>query len=214
MFCGVIKIMIIIGLTGGIASGKSIVAGMFAQKGAFVIDADTVAHQVIKSGEPAWEEIVSFFGTGILSAEGEIDRKKLAALVFNNEEHLKKLNAIVHPRVGAMFALIIGDLPNKKNPPEVIIYDVPLLIEAGIHKTVDAVVLVYAPRALQEERIQNRDGLTLEEIEARLAAQMSFEEKKNFADYIIENTGSLDETRGQVDDFWNLLPLLIKKKKK
>lgn len=206
--------MIIVGLTGGIASGKSAIAAIFQEKGAFIIDADKVAHEVIGPNEDAWKEIVKHFGKDILNPDGVIDREKLAAKVFDNEEALEKLNSIVHPRVVERFAKTVSDLKKKKNPPEAVVFDVPLLIEAGMHKMVDTVVVVYVSSEKQKERLQKRNGFTLEEAEKRLAAQMSPEEKKTYADYIINNEKSLSETRKQVDEFWSVIPLIANKKTK
>ena len=204
--------MIKVGLTGGIASGKSVVADMFQEKGAFIIDADKVAHEVIEPNEPAWEEIVKHFGKDILNPAGKIDRVKLAAKVFNDKKSLKKLNSIVHPRVAERFSVILSELKKKSKPPEVIVYDVPLLIEAEMHKMVDTVVLVYVSTEKQIERLQNRNGFSLKEAEERLAAQMPLEEKKTFADYIINNECTLSETQKQVDEFWSVIPLIANKK--
>ena len=204
--------MIKLGLTGGIASGKSAVAGMFQHKGAFIIDADKIAHEVIEPDKPAWEEIVARFGKEILSTEGLIDREKLAAKVFKDESSLKELNAIVHPRVSERFSEIARELKEKNRPPEVVVYDVPLLIEAGMHKMMDAVVVVSTDREKQKERLQNRNGFSEAEAEERLAAQMPLEEKKTYADYIINNEGTLSNTQKQVDEFWSVIPLIAKKK--
>lgn len=205
--------MLIIGLTGGIASGKSTVARMFEEKSAVVFDADVISREVVSVGEPAWEDIVHHFGPEILLKNGDIDRKKLGDIVFGDTSSRNKLNSIVHPRV---IEKLIEDTNalKKQNPrKKVIVFDVPLLIETGMHALVDVVVLVYTPINIQKKRIKNRDGFSDKEIEERLSSQMGIEEKKQYVDFTIDNSGSLDETLKQVEEFWGIVPLLLGKKK-
>lgn len=203
--------MIIVGLTGGIASGKSTVAEMFKNKGAVVLDADSAAKEVVSVEEPAWKEIVDYFGGDILLRDRNIDRKKLGDIVFNNPEARDKLNSIVHPRVIEKFVKETEELKNKNKPPEALIYDVPLLVEAGMHQAADVVVLVYTSPEVQKQRLAERDGFSGEEIDARLSSQMPLEEKKKYADYTINNDGSIKETLRQVDEFWNIMPVVKNK---
>ncbi len=206
--------MLIVGLTGGIASGKSTVARMFEKKGAVVFDADVMARDVVGVGEPAWEEIVDHFGTGILLKSGDIDREKLGHIVFSDDAARNRLNAIVHPRV--MEKMVEGiDALRKSNSagPEVIVLDVPLLIESGMHGFVDVVVLVDLPVDIQKKRLENRDGLTDREMEDRFSSQMSAEKKKQYVDFTINNSGGLDKTRAQVEEFWDIVPVLLDKKR-
>lgn len=196
--------MRVIGLTGGIASGKSTVAKILEDKGAYLLDADIIAREVVEPGQSAWEEIVDWLGESILLPDKTIDRARLAELVFNDRDKLAKLNNIVHPRVGSRFVILSENI--KVNDPEaVIIYDIPLLVETGMEDIVDLVLLVYVPRGVQIDRLQRRDNLSRAEAELRLEAQMPLEEKKKFADVIIDNSGSITETASQVDSFWEQL---------
>jgi len=191
----------VIGLTGGIASGKSAVAKMLEEKGAYLIDADVLAREAVELGRPAWQDLVDWLGDSILLPDQNIDRLQLAGLVFKDREKLDKLNSIVHPRVGLRFAELAGSI-KKSDPDAVVIYDVPLLIEAGMHKVVDLVLLVYVSREIQLARLQDRDDLSRSEAKLRLEAQMPLEEKKKYADVIIDNSSTLKETARQVNKFW------------
>lgn len=193
--------MRVIGLTGSIASGKSAVAKMLEEKGAYLLDADLLAREVVEPGQPAWQEIVDWLGESILRPDRKIDRAKLADLVFNDRQMLEKLNRIIHPRVSSRF-VFLSEKIKEKDPDAVIVYDVPLLIEADMQGFVDLVLLAYVPRKVQLARLQSRDGLSRCGAELRLKAQMPLEEKKNYADVIIDNSGTLTETSRQVDRFW------------
>lgn len=193
--------MLIIGLTGGIASGKSVVAKLLEEKGAHLIDADTLAREAVEPDRPAWQEIVNWLGESVLLPDQTIDRVKLANLVFNDRRMLEKLNKIVHPWVGSRFIAISEEI-KKREPDATLVYDIPLLIEAGMQNMVNHILLVYVPREVQIARLQLRDGLSRAEAELRLKAQMPLEEKRKHADTVIDNSGSLDETARQVDQFW------------
>lgn len=206
--------MIIVGLTGGIASGKSTVANMLKEKGAVVFDTDVIAREVVDIGQPAWHEILDYFGEDVKLKDGHIDRKKLGDLVFNDSEARHKLNSIVHPRVMEKLVDNTEELKKKNQPPEIVVYDVPLLIEAGMNRMVDIVVLVFSSIQAQKERLKKRDGFLEEEIEARLSSQMPIEEKKKYADFIIDNSSDLEETNKQVEELWSILPLVDMKKVK
>jgi dephospho-CoA kinase len=196
--------MLNVGLTGGIASGKSTVARMLAEKGALLIDFDEIAHAVEEPDGPAWRGIVSHFGREILHADRTIDRRKLGAVVFADPEKLKLLNGLVHPAVFAEWqrrmALIRKDLPHA-----IVLSDMPLLIEAGVKQMVDLVILVYLPPEGQIRRLMTRDGYSREEAVQRLAAQMPIDDKLLAADIVIRNEGSLDQTRRQIDMLWEEL---------
>ena len=196
--------MFIIGLTGGIASGKSTVARMLEEKGAHLIDADKLAREAVEPGLPAWQSIVDWLGESILLPDRSIDRAGLANFVFNDRKKLQKLNSIVHPWVGSRL-LAISEEIQQSEPEAVIVYDIPLLIEAGMQQMVDHVLLVYVPREVQIERLWQRDRLGRAEAELRLEAQMPLEEKRKYADTIIDNSGSPDETARQVDRFWQTI---------
>ncbi len=194
--------MFIIGLTGGIASGKSTVAAMLVEKGAYLIDADQLAREAVEPGQPAWQEIVDWLGKSVLLPDRNIDRARLADIVFNNQQELKKLNTIVHPRVGSRL-LELSEKIKKDDPDAVVVYDIPLLIEAGMQKLVDLVLLVYVPRDTQILRLRQRDKLSRLEAEKRLGTQKPLEDKKKDADVIIDNSENLAETARQVDRFWS-----------
>lgn len=196
--------MVIIGLTGGIASGKSTVSEMLIDKGAYLIDADRLAREAVEPDQPAWREIVCWLGESILLPDRNIDRGKLAGIVFNDPQKLEKLNRIIHPRVRSRFLALSSEIKTR-DPGAVVVYDVPLLIEAGLQKLVDLVVLVYVPRETQILRLRRRDKISRAEAEARLGAQMPIEEKKKLADVIIDNRGTIVETARQVDNFWRKL---------
>jgi len=197
-------IMFIIGLTGGIASGKSTVAKMLVEKGACLIDADRLAREVVEPGRPAWRDIVEWLGDAILLPDRNLDRARLAEIVFNDRSKLEKLNRIVHPRVGERFGALTEEI-KKRDPDAVVVYDIPLLIEAGMQKIVDLVLLVYVTPEIQASRLQQRDGISRAAAEARIKAQKPLEEKKELADVIIDNSGAEAETARQVDRFWQNL---------
>lgn len=196
--------MVIVGLTGGVASGKSTVARLLAEKGAAVLDADEIAREVVEPNRPAWQEIVDWLGRAIIREDGSLDRNRLGKLVFRDREARLKLNRIVHPRVGEELLSRTAEI-RRRDPSAVVVYDVPLLIEAGMHKVVDLVLLVYIPAAVQLARLRRRDNLTRAEALARIHAQMPLNEKKKHAHTVIDNSGSLKETARQVDRFWESL---------
>ncbi len=193
--------MFIIGLTGGIASGKSTVARMLEEKGAYLIDADQLAREAVEPQRPAWRKIVDWLGEEILLADGSLDRIKLADIVFNDRRKLEELNRIVHPWVGARFKEL-SDRIASEDPDAIVVYDIPLLIEAGMQEMVGLVLLVYVPREVQVSRLIERDGIDRAAAETRLKAQMPLEEKKKQADVIIDNSGAIAETARQVEQFW------------
>jgi len=196
--------MFIIGLTGGIASGKSTVAGMLSAKGALVICADQISREVVEPGRPAWRELVEWLGREILQEDGTIDRARLGQIVFHDPAARRKLNAIVHPRVGEEIAARTERL-RRENPGAVLVYDIPLLIEAGMQDLTDLVLLVYVTPEVQLKRLQERDGLSREEALARIRSQMPLKKKRQYARVIIDNSGTLEETARQVDRFWENL---------
>jgi dephospho-CoA kinase len=186
------------GLTGGIGSGKSTVARRFRERGLPVLDADQLARDVVAKGSAGLEEIVARFGAEMLDAEGCLDRKKLAARVFSDDEERRALNRITHPRVGKLLSERADELARRGEP--LACYEVPLLFEAGLDAALRPVVVVDAPMATQVERTVARDGGTADEALARIRAQMPLEEKARRADYVIDNTGTLDALRGRADE--------------
>lgn len=188
--------MVVAGLTGGIASGKSTVAGFLENGGALIIDADQIARQVVQKGEPAWHAIVAQFGKQVLGPDGQLAREVLGDLIFNDPELKERLNRIVHPRVHQQIMERIRALA-RQQPGAVVVLDVPLLFEANMDRALDAVIVVYLPRALQLERLMTRNRLRRKDALARIRSQMSLEEKRVRATWVIDNSGSLAETRRQ-----------------
>jgi dephospho-CoA kinase len=179
--------MILIGLTGSVATGKSTVAKMFKKCGAIVIDADELAREVVQPGKPAWREIVRTFGRRILNLDRTIDRHALGAIVFHDKKKLRHLERIIHPRV-AHEQIRLTKQAAKNDPKAVVIYDVPLLFETGIDKRVDKTVVVAATRETQILRLKNRNGLTRAEALRRIRSQMPLAMKRLRADYILDGT--------------------------
>lgn len=191
----------IIGLTGVIASGKSSVAKYLKELGATVIDADQVARQVVYPGTPALKEIVNSFGPGILHRDGTLNRKELGALIFQNDAARKWLEDITHPHIEAALELEIAAF-KKHNSTGILVLEVPLLIEVGWQQKVDQVWLVTVTEEVQLKRLIERDKLTPEQAQQRIASQMPLQEKKKYADIIIDNSGTSEKTRLQVENFW------------
>jgi dephospho-CoA kinase len=185
----------LVGLTGGIASGKSTLAAALRELGAPVIDADAIARAVVRRGTPALQEIARAFGTGVLGPDGELDRPAMAAIVFTDPAARTRLEAIVHPAIRAEVAAETSRLAAAGH--DLAFYDVPLLYERGLEREVDCVVVVHAPRALQLERLQARDRMTPEEAEARLGAQLPIDEKARRADVVVSNEGDLASLRSR-----------------
>jgi dephospho-CoA kinase len=188
--------VIVAGLTGGIATGKSTVAAVFEEAGARLIDADRIAHDAVRKGAPAYHEIVAHFGTGVLLEDGEIDRRRLAAVIFNDPVEQRAIEHIVHPQVKQEIARRL-DLIRQETPDAVVVLDVPLLFETGMYREYDAVLVVYIPEQLQLARLVTRDGLTAGEALARIRSQMAIEKKKSLATHVIDNSGSIEDTRAQ-----------------
>jgi len=190
--------MIVVGLTGGIASGKSTVAQMFRQHGAAVIDTDEIAREVTAPGQPPFEEIVKAFGPDMLTPEGTLDRKRLGSLVFSDPERRRQLERITHPPIRAEMRRRLERLRLGANPPAVAVAVIPLLYETGAEAEVDVVVAVAASREDQVSRLMARGGLTRDQAEARLAAQMPTADKARRADFVLDTSASLEETARQV----------------
>jgi dephospho-CoA kinase len=186
-----------LGITGGIASGKSAVAGMLRELGFRVIDADALGHEVIEPGTRAYGEIVREFGAGVVGADGRIDRGKLGAIVFADAEKLKRLNAIVHPRVEEEMVRLFGEW-EKNGVADAAFVEAALLVEAGYQKNLDGLVVAWCRPEQQIERLLAR-GLSEVEARRRIAAQMPAGEKLKFATEKIDCSGTMEETRGQVE---------------
>jgi dephospho-CoA kinase len=183
-----------IGLTGGVASGKSTVAKMLQELGATVIDADALAREVVARGTPGLDQVVAEFGPEVLTADGDLDRPAMGRLVFNDEQARKRLEAIVHPLV---FERIV-ELEEQAPADGVVVHDIPLLAENGRAGDFDAVVVVDAPPELQLERMLGDRGWTREDAESRMRAQASREDRLALATYVVENTGTHEDLRTKV----------------
>lgn len=188
--------MKLIGLTGGIASGKSTVAAMLRRLGAAVVKADELAREVVQPGTPGWQEIVETFGAEILQTDRTLDRQKLRKIVFSDPAARKKLESIIHPRVRALAEQRIQE--HAAAGSEIVVYEVPLLFEGNLQDSLRPVVLVATDIATQKKRLQDRDQVGQAEAEKHIAAQMSLEEKRRLADHVIENNGSLDDLEQRV----------------
>lgn len=189
--------MVIVALTGGIGSGKSTVARMFKDEGAYVIDFDYLARVVVEPDKPAWRDIIDYFGPEILSPDRTLNRSALAEIVFSDVESRKALEGLTHPRIFEESDALVKAI-KRKDPSSIVIIDFPLLFELSLNKKFGKVILAYVPRAVQLKRIIKRDGLAREEAEKRLNAQISIEEKRCLSDYIINTEGGLNDTRNQV----------------
>ncbi|MFD1638966.1 dephospho-CoA kinase [Evansella tamaricis] len=187
----------IIGLTGGIATGKSTVSKMIKERGLPVVDADVIAKKVVLPGEVGYRWIVDYFGKEILTDSMTIDRKKLGTIIFNDAEKRKRLNEIVHPEVRKEMKRQTEELLARGF--ETIIQDIPLLIESKLEGTVDKILLVYVPEKVQLERLMERDNSTKEEALSRIRSQIPIDEKKNYASAILHNDGTISETEKQLD---------------
>jgi dephospho-CoA kinase len=197
--------MLRVGLTGGLAAGKSTVAGLFRELGAFHIDADVIAHALLAPGGGATREVAARFGEKVVGRDGGIDRKALAAIVFADPRALADLNALVHPKVRAEIARRIADVESLASASPVALVDAALLVESGIHRDLDALIVVSCSEATQVARAVARGGLTEAEARARVAAQAPLREKLAVADYVINNGGSIEDTARQVRSVWNTL---------
>ncbi|WP_319003473.1 dephospho-CoA kinase [Bacillus shivajii] len=191
----------IIGLTGGIATGKSTVANMMEKMGLPIIDADQIARQVVEPGAKAHEEIIQTFGEVILREDRTIDRKKLGAIIFNDESKRSALNAIVHPAVRAEMKMQANKYFYEGY--QSVVMDIPLLIESELHHMVDKILLVYVHQDIQLERLVARDQAGTEDAKSRIQSQLPIDEKKSHADAIIYNDKTLDKTKQQLTNILN-----------
>ena len=195
------------GLTGGIASGKSTVAQMLRELGAYIVDADQIGHEMLLSSSPAFPDLVSAFGPGILDSAGRIDRKKLGPMVFSDPSKLQQLNRIVHPRIIER----TGQLATAhcaENPGAVVIVDAALIYETGIPGRFVKTIVAWCRPEQQVERLMAKAGLSREEAEQRIASQMPADEKRRRADFVIDCSGGLEDTRRQVESLYPRLKQL------
>lgn len=189
-----------IGLTGGIASGKSTVAALLRELGAEVIDADQLAREIVEPGCAALAEIVEAFGPAMLGPDGRLDRQRLGALVFADADKRARLNQITHPRIRAESMRRAGEAAERGC--QVVVYEAALLVENGLHRQLDGLIVVAAALETQLARMRNRDGLAEPEARKRLAAQLPLEEKVRSADYVIDTNGPIEALRPQVERAW------------
>ena len=198
-------VSLVIGLTGGIGSGKSVVAGLLAERGAAVVDTDSAAHQVYRTGTEGWHQILAAFGRDILHHDGSISRKKLAAIVFHDADDRNRLNAIVHPQVRLLLSERIADL--KRQGVSIVVAEVPLLIEAIRSESewtrlFDQIWVVTASEAQVIKRVRARGRMSESMIRAVIDAQLTPEQRLSYADVVIDNNGSLERLRDRVDTLW------------
>ena len=193
--------MLLVGLTGGIGSGKSEVSRRLATLGAVVVDADKIAREVVEPGTPGLAEVVEAFGDGVLLTDGSLDREGLGRTVFADADKLAQLNAIVHPRVGERIAAIMAEV-DRTDPDSIVVYDVPLLVENGLQDRYEVVVVVAATPQTQLRRLVEQRGMSEADARARIAAQAPLEAKLAVADIVINNDGDLDALGARVGEVW------------
>jgi dephospho-CoA kinase len=196
--------MLLIGLTGGVATGKSTVAKLFKECGAVVIDADGLARQVVQPGKPAWRDIVRLYGKEVLEADRTLNRPALAHIVFRDPHKLRTLSSIIHPRVAREQSRLTRDLA-RKDPNVIIVYDVPLLFEAGVDKRVDQIIVVVADRETQIARLQRRNHLARAEALRHIRSQLPLAQKSKLANYVLEGTLPLPKLKRAVKHVYTQL---------
>jgi dephospho-CoA kinase len=189
--------MLIVGLTGGVASGKTAVSQILREEGAYLIDADQIARELVQPHTATWNELIRVFGKGILQEDGSIHRKRLAAKVFSDSEQRNLLNQILHPRIKVEMDRRVKEI-GQKDPNAIVVIDAALLIELRNHREMDKVIVVTSTEKQQIERVKKRDGVEQEEAQKILSSQMPLEEKLKVADLVIRNEGSFEETKKRV----------------
>lgn len=194
---GIKMMVLVVGLTGGIASGKSTVSNLLREMGYTIIDADLEARLAVEIGEPAYNEIILYFGEEIKLPNGQIDRAKLGEIIFNNEEQRLKLNSIVHPDVRRR--MLEKREQAVKNGESLVVMDIPLLFESKLTSMVDKVLLVYVDEDTQLERLMERNGFSEEEAIARIKSQMPLKDKVQLSDAVIDNNGTIENTKKQLN---------------
>ncbi|MDR6553305.1 dephospho-CoA kinase [Paenibacillus qinlingensis] len=190
-----------IGLTGGIACGKSTVSRMLVSRGALLIDADQIARDVVEPGSPVLEQVAAAFGQAVIGRDGSLQRKMLGEIIFGSPEARQQLEGLLHPPIRARMREQMTTY-ERDYPTKLVVVDVPLLIESNLVSMFEEIMVVYIPRHLQLERLMQRDGLSAEIAQLRLDAQMSIEEKRKLADIVIDNSGTWEETNMRVERFW------------
>lgn len=196
--------MLSVGVTGGIGSGKSEVARRFVERGAWLIDADTIAREVVRAGTPGFDRVVAEFGQGVVGPDGELDRESLGRIVFGDEAARQRLNAIVHPLVGDRVFELLAEA-EREIPHGILVNDVPLLVEGNLKDRYDVVVVVDVPVEVQLDRLVNNRGMAEADAQARIAAQATREQRLAAADIVIDNTGDLADLDARVAEVWQEL---------
>ncbi|HEX9693933.1 MAG TPA: dephospho-CoA kinase [Actinomycetota bacterium] len=199
--------MLLVGLTGGIGTGKSTVARMLEKRGAVVFDADVLARQAVAPGTPGFEEVVERFGPNVLAPGGGLDREALASIVFSDPAARSDLEGIVHPEVRRMFA---EGCEEYRDSDRVVVFSAPLLVETGMHTAFDLLIVVSAPVATQIERLMRGRGMAERDVQARIAAQLPLEAKAEVADVLVDNEGTLEDLEGEVERVWRDLDALAR----
>lgn len=194
---GAARRFLLVGLTGGVATGKSTVSAMLRALGCVIIDADLLAREVVEPGQPAYREIVEAFGPGVLQPDGRLDRKALGAVVFADPAQRKRLEAITHPRIRERFAARLAEL-TERGFDGIVIFDAPVMIESGNYRNMERLVVVTSDEAAQMARQQEREGLSEADARRRIQSQMPLAEKARLADYVIDNSRDLGSTEAQV----------------
>jgi dephospho-CoA kinase len=190
-----------IGLTGGIATGKSTVSALLVAKGALLIDADAIAREVMLPGHPVLAAVIQHFGQAVMNSDGTLHRKKLGEIVFADSAQRQALNDITHPAIREEMRLRMVAY-EREQPDRLVLADIPLLYESGLESLYEEIMVVYVSREVQLQRLMLRDGLTEEQAGLRLSAQMDIEQKRSMADIVIDNSGTQAETERQIDLFW------------
>jgi dephospho-CoA kinase len=193
-----------VGLTGGIASGKSLVAAIFRRLGAYIVDTDAISREIVNPGEEGWNRIVEYFGSSIIKSDGTIDRRMLGEIIFSDSEKRKALNRLLHPLIIEKTNREIEEIDVKQSS-RIVVVEIPLLIECGLQHDFDIVVVIVADRMIQKNRLMKRNKLNGSDAEARINSQSSFNENKQYAFYIIENSGTKKELENKVTKVYNCL---------
>jgi dephospho-CoA kinase len=191
--------MLLVGLTGGIGTGKSTVARMLEKRGAVVFDADVLARQAVAPGTPGFDQVVERFGPNVLAPGGGLDREALGSIVFSDPAARRDLEGIVHPEVRRMFA---EGCEEYRDSDRVVVFSAPLLVETGMHTAFDLLIVVSAPVATQIERLMRGRGMAERDVQARIAAQLPLEAKAEVADILVDNEGTLEDLEGRVERVW------------
>ncbi len=205
--------MLIVGLTGGVGSGKTIVSQTLREEGAYLIDADQIARELVTPHSPTWNELVQVFGKEILNEDESIDRKGLAQRVFSNPKERTLLNQVIHPRIKEEIKRRKEEIL-QKDPEAIIIIDAALLVERGDHREMDKVIVVVAPDDQRIERLKRRDGMSEEEAKKVISSQMPQEEKMRVADFVIRNEGTLEETKQRARELFQELKRMGRSQKR